>query len=149
MSGLKNFLKNIWQFFSQWWSVAEQAVKDNVHTAVVVTENIKNFVDSPIGDFLLSVVDEKVPGDLTSKVKEILPKILLALHIVDDCKDLPETDALKCVAGKLKLMADDTKDVMYHSLATLLAKELSDGKLSLSDAIAVVEWYYTNKVKKQ
>jgi hypothetical protein len=149
MSSLKGLLKNIWQFFSQWWGVAEKFVKDNVHTAVIVVENLKSFIDNPIGDFLLSVIDDKIPGDVTGKVKEILPKILLALHIVDDCKDMDQENALKCIASKLQLLSDDTKDMLYHSLAALLAKELSDGKLSFSDAIAVVEWYYTNKVKKQ
>jgi hypothetical protein len=145
---VKKMLQSIWALFKKWFSVAEQSVKDNIHVAVVIVDNLKKFIDNPVGDFLLSVVDEKIPGNLTEKVKETLPKVLLALHIIDDCKDLEEEDALKCVSLRLQGLADETKDAVYHSLAVSLAKALSDGKLSFSDCIALVEWYYRTHVKK-
>lgn len=145
---IKNFLKNIWDLFRQWYEVAGDFIKDHIHVAVVVTENIKNFVDNPVGDFLLTVVDDKVPGDLKEKVKEVLPKVLLGLHIIDDCKDLEKEETLKCVADHLKDLAPDIKNVVYHSLAVTLAERLSDGQISFGDAVALVEWYYRNKVKQ-
>lgn len=145
---VKKMLQSIWALFRKWFAVAEQSIKDNIHIAVVVVDNLKRFIDNPIGDFLLSVVDDRIPGNVTEKVKEILPKVLLALHIIDDCKDLEQEEALICVSAKLQLLSSDMKDAVYHSLAVTLAKELSDGKLSFSDCIALVEWYYRTHVKK-
>lgn len=149
VSSLKRFLANIWNLFEQWFQVAEQYVKDNIHVAVVITENVKKFIDNPVGDFLLSVIDEKIPGDVTGKVKEVLPKVILALQLIDDCKDLEDQEAtLKCIASKIQSASDEFKNAFYHSLAVTLAEQLSDGKIGFSDAIALVEWYYKNQVKK-
>lgn len=145
---VKGFIANVFDLFKQWFSVAEKFVQDHIHVAVVVTENIKNFIENPVGDFLLTVVDEKVPGDLSGKVKEILPKVLLGLHIIDDCKELNEEDTLKCISEKLQASSDDFKNVFFHSLAVQLAEKLSDGHITFSDAIALVEWYYRYKVKQ-
>jgi hypothetical protein len=94
------------------------------------------------------VVDDKIPGDVTGKVKKILPKVILALHLIDDCKGKSEEDTLKCISEKLFMASEMTTDAFYHSLAVTLAKELSDGKLSFGDAIALVEWYFRTQVKK-
>lgn len=145
---LRSFLNNLWDIIRQFWTVAENFIKENIHVAVVVTENFKKFVDNPVGDFLLSIIDEKIPGDVTGKVKEVLPKVLLALQLVDDCKDLSQEDTLKCIASKLQSASDQFKNAFYHSLAVTLAEQLSDGKIGFSDAIALVEWYYKNNVKK-
>jgi hypothetical protein len=147
-SSIKNFLQNIWDLFRQWFHVAEQAIKDNIHVAVVITENVKKFIDNPVGDFLLTVVDDHIPGNVSEKVKEILPKVLLTLGIISDCKELDKEETLKCIADHLRIASDDIKNVFYHSLAVTLAEKMSDGKISFGDAIALVEWYYRNQVKK-
>jgi len=145
---IKGFISNIFDLFKQWFDVAESFVKDNIHTAVVVTENVKKFLDNPVGDFLVEVIDEKIPGHLAEKVKEVLPKLLLSLNIIDHCKDLSQEETLKCVSEQLAVSSDTIKDVFYHSLAVTLSESLSDGKISFGDAVALVEWYYRNKVKK-
>jgi hypothetical protein len=145
---IKSFLQNIWDLFRQWFHVAEQAIKDNIHVAVTITENVKKFIDNPVGDFLLTVIDDHIPGDFAGKVRTILPKVMLTLGIISDCKDLDQEETLKCIAEHLRIASDDIKNVVYHSLAVTLAKELSDGEISFSDAIALVEWYYRNQVKK-
>lgn len=145
---VKGFISNVFDLFKQWFSVAEKWVQDHIHVAVVVTENVKDFLNSPVGDFLVTVIDEKVPGDLAEKVKEVLPQVLLGLHVIDDCKDLDQEATLKCIAEHLQASSDDFKNVFFHSLAVQLAEKLSDGKLSFSDAVALVEWYYRYKVKK-
>jgi len=145
---IKSFLQNIWDLFRQWFHVADQYIKDNIHVAVTITENVKKFIDNPVGDFLLTVIDDHIPGNVSEKVKEILPKVLLTLGIISDCKDLDQEETLKCIADHLRVASDDIKNVVYHSLAVTLAKELSDGQISFGDAIALVEWYYRNHTKK-
>lgn len=145
---IKHFLSNIWDLIGQWFDVAEQAIKDNIHVAVIITENIKKFIDNPVGDFLLSVVDDKVPGNLAEKVKNILPKVLLGLHIIDDCKDLAsEEETLKCISAKLQGVSEENKDMLFRELSLRLAKELSDGQFTISDIVGIVEWYYRTQVK--
>jgi hypothetical protein len=145
---VKGFIANVFDLFKQWFSVAEKFIQDHIHVAVVVTENVKKFIDNPVGDLLLTVIDEKVPGDLADKVRDVLPKVLLGLHIIDDCKDLDQEETLKCIAEKIQASSDDFKDVFFHSLAVQLAEKMSDGKITFSDAIALVEWYYRYKVKQ-
>lgn len=145
---VKKFLSNIWDLLGQWFQVAEQAIKDNIHVAVILTENIKKFIDNPVGDFLLTVIDDKIPGDISGKVKELLPKVLLGLNIINDCKDMPESEALICIASKLQVASNENKDMFFRELSLRIAKELSDGQFTISDIIGIVEWYYRTQVKK-
>lgn len=145
---IKNFIKNILDLFRQWYKQAEDFVKDNVHVAVVFTEGLKKFVENPVGDFLLTFLDDKVPIDLKEKVKQVLPKVLVTLHIIDNCQELSFDDTLICVAAQMEKMSKETKDHFLHSLSVELARVLSDGKLTLGEAIALVEWYYRSYVKK-
>lgn len=145
---MKNFLKNIWNLFKQWFVRAETFIQDNVSVAVTVTEKVKQFVDNPIGDMLITVVDDTFHTDIGEKIKAILPDILISLQAIDECKGLSQEDTLKCIAAKIQLLSDDIKNTTYHNIATLLAVRLSDGKIDLSDAIAVVEYYYQTYVKK-
>jgi len=145
---MKNFLKNIWDLFKQWFVRAESYVQNNISVAVTVTEKLKQFVDNPIGDMLVTVADDTFHTDIGEKIKSILPDILISLQAIDECKGLSQEDTLKCIAAKIKLLADDIKNTAYHNIATLLAVRLSDGKIDLSDAIAVVEYYYQTYTKK-
>lgn len=146
---LKVFLSKVWRGISAFFHRIENAIKDNIGIAVNVVEALKAFIESPTGDLITSLIDDKLPFDLKQKLREWLPKVLTSLHIVNDCKDLEDEEMIQCVVEKIAALDEDGKRTLYHSLAILVAEKLSDGKLTFSESIALVEYYYVNFVNKQ
>lgn len=123
-------------------------LKDAIHIGVLVVENIKNFVDSPSADILTVLI----PGDTDDQVKNWLraklPDILIKLRLVDSTLGL--TDPVEITAAAIKVLQDlddDIKSAFLHDLAILIAQVAADGKLSWSDGVYILQWYYQHKYK--
>ena len=95
----------------------------------------------------------KAEGILVDKVeavcREWIPKILLDLQIADSISKITDpNDQLNEILKQFKLSSDETKNIFYHGLMSLILEKLSDGKLSWSDSVIIGEYYYQNYTKK-
>jgi hypothetical protein len=111
-------------------------------------ENIKSFVDSPAADVLTAII----PGDLDDELKDLLrvklPAILTELQLADNCGNLNSpTQITACAINILQQLGGDTKSAFLHNLSILIAQVAADGKLSWSDGVYLLEWYYQNEYK--
>ena len=154
---LKTFLKKIWNAISSLFEKLEDEAKVLVPIAINVVEAIKNFELSTSADVIEYVVTSAIPGDAddlaVSKGRDILrlwlPKILLELNLVNSIANIEDTnEQLIAILAQLKMSSDETQNIIYHGLSSLIIEKLSDGKFSWSDAIAISEYYYINVVKK-
>jgi len=132
-------------------------VKKLVPVAIAVVQGIKSVMDSPVDDVLLAILKTAIPGDaddiLIDKIKKVVetwvPKILLELRMVESIANIEDqNEQLKAILAELKLSSDETQNIVYHGLSSLILEKLSDGELSWSDSIAVGEYYYKNIAKK-
>jgi hypothetical protein len=146
---LKSFLAKLWTGIKSLFAKLPADVKTAIHIGVVITENIKNFVDSPIADVITTII----PGDIDDKLKDLLrtelPKIIINLKLAEiPWKDGVSGDAV-VYAGiqKLKSIESETLPAFLHSISILVAKVLADGKLTWSDGAYVSEWYYQTEYK--
>lgn len=143
---IKSFFIKIWTAVKSLFNQFPSEIKVAVHIAVSITENFKAFIDSPIADMMTFII----PGDVDDKLKILLraqlPIILTKLKLVDANVDDTDLNAIiDSAIETLKKTTPEIKAAFLHNLAVLLSQIAADGKLSWSDGVCVVEWYYKNE----
>jgi hypothetical protein len=147
---LKTFIANIWREIKSIFENFPEDLKAAVHIGVLVTENIKNFVDSPAMDVLTAII----PGDIDDQIKNWLraklPEILTELKLADSCSGLADPGQITACAIKvLQGLDGDIKSSFLHSLSIFVAQVAADGKLTWNDGVTILEWYYQNEFKSK
>ncbi len=154
---MKKLLQKIWGGIRKIFNRIKHETKELVPVAVKIVQGVKNVMDSPVDDILLSIITAAIPGDgddkLVAKIKGVVetwvPKLLLELRLVEGIANISDpNEQLKAILAQLKLSSNETKNVIYHGLASLVLEKLSDGELSWSDSVAISEYYYRNIGKK-
>ncbi|HJP62033.1 MAG TPA: hypothetical protein VJ844_01240 [Mucilaginibacter sp.] len=145
---LKSFLSKIWGEIKKLFDGIPAELKTAIHIGVEVTQNIKKFADSPATDVLTAII----PGDIDDKIKEVLraklPVILTELKLADTCAGLTNpADITSCAIKVLQGIEGDTQSAFLHNLSILVAGVAADGKLSWSDGVYLLEWYYKHEYK--
>lgn len=147
---LGSFLKKLWQQIKDLFEAIPDDLKSAIHIGVIVTEAIKTFVDSPAADILTAII----PGDIDDKIKDLLraklPEILTELKLADSCGKLTDPSQITaCAVKTLQQLDGDIKSAFLHNISILVAQVAADGKLSWSDGVYILEWYYQNQYKSQ
>lgn len=145
---LQTFLSRIWNEIKLLFDRVPAELKTAIHIGVTVTEQIKNFVDSPAAYILTALI----PGDIDDKIKELLraklPGILTELKLADSCGTLTDPAAITACAVKvLQRLDGDIKSAFLHNISILIAKIAADNKLTWSEGVYLLEWYYEHKYK--
>jgi hypothetical protein len=145
---LQTFLSRIWQQIKSLFEGIPAELKTAIHIGVLVTENIKSFTDSPVADVLTVLI----PGDIDDKIKDWLraklPVIMTELKLADSCSSLTDPNEITACAIKILQGLDgDVKSAFLHNLSVLIAQVATDGKLSWSDGVYILQWYYEHEYK--
>jgi hypothetical protein len=141
---LKKFWKNIQALFNR----IPAELKTAIHTGVVVTENIKTFVESPAADILTLLIPGETDDRIKAALRIALPKILVQLKLADSCSAVTTPDELTiCAIKTIQSLSGDLKSAFLHNLSVLIAQVAADGKLTWQDGASVMEWYYQNRFK--
>lgn len=147
---LGNFLQKIWGGVKHLFGDLPDDLKSSVHIGVVVTENIKNFVDSGNADILTAIIPGDIDDLIKNRLRANLPKILTELKLADKCGTLTDTAAIvKCAIQTLQQIEGDFKSAFLHDLSIIIAQVASDGKLDWKDGTYILQWYYTHKFKHE
>jgi hypothetical protein len=98
------------------------------------------------------VLTALIPGDIDDKVKDLLraklPVILTELKLADSCSTLTDPNEITACAVKvLQGLDGDVKSAFLHNLSILVAEVAADGKLSWSDGVYILEWFYQHEYK--
>ena len=145
---IKSFLTKLWGTIKSLFNSFPDKLKAAVQIGIIITENIKTVIDSPIADILTAII----PGDIDDKIKQAfragIPVILTDLKLTDKCSNLTDPQEItKCAVETLKTLDGDIKSAFLHKLSILVAQLAADGKLSWTDGVCILEWYYQNKFK--
>ena len=145
---LQKFLSKVWGQVKALFDGIPSELKTAVHIGVVVTENIKTFVDSPGADILTAII----PGDIDDQVKNLLraklPAILTELKLADSCEALTDPQAITgCAIKTLHMLNGNVNSAFLHNISILVSQVAADGKLSWSDGVYILEWYYQHEYK--
>jgi hypothetical protein len=140
---VKTFLERIWLWVKNLFEKLPKPMQAAIRIGVVVTEQIKNFTDSGVADILTAII----PGELDDNIKKILrkelPRILVNLKLADKCGNMKDPNQIvKCAISTLQNVSKDYEKPFLHALAIMIAQVAADGKLSWSDGVYVLQWYY-------
>lgn len=150
-------LKKLWSWVEKVFNGLNSKTKELVPVAINVVQAIKDFELSGTADFIEFVVAKAIPGNADDKaiiagraiIRKWLPKILLELQMIEVAAGTDDiNEKLQLILTRLKLSSDETQNIVYHGIASLIIEKLSDGELSWSDSIAISEYYYKNILKK-
>jgi len=110
--------------------------------ALVVVNNLKDFVDSPAADVVTAII----PGTLDDQIKDFLraklPVVLTDLKLVDAAAGLSEADILKTGAAVIQSMPDKAKSVTLQGIWQLLSDEITQEAITLPDLQKIGQTYY-------
>jgi hypothetical protein len=147
MSGIKDFLSNVWNSIKHIFDKISEEEKKAVHIGVTVVEKIKQFIDTPIADFITDLIPGEVDDEIKDTLRLYLPKVLVELQLTANCVDQTEdpNEIVTCALKTLGEVGQDAKNAFLHDLAALISQAASDGTISWSDSIYLVQWYYDHK----
>src|ERR1700742_3763039 len=119
---LQTFLTKIWNQVKELFNGIPAELKTAIHVGVLVTENIKTFVDSPVADVLTAII----PGDIDDEIKNLLraklPGVLTELRLADSCGQLTDPDEITACAIKvLQGLDGDIKSAFLHNLSIIIS----------------------------
>lgn len=84
------FAENWQSFVQKLFKKIPDELKEKISIGILIVENIKKFIDSPVADILTAII----PGDLDDKIKDhlrlILPLILEKHNIINQTELKPE-----------------------------------------------------------
>ena len=145
---LKSILSKIWAGIKSIFDGMPAELKTAIHIGVLITENVKTFVDLPAADVLTALIPGDIDDDIKNLLRAKLPAILTELKLADSCSGLTDPAVITACAIKvLQGIAGDVQSAFLHNLSILVAQVAADGKLSWSDGVYLLEWYYQHEYK--
>jgi hypothetical protein len=143
-----SFLKKIWASIARLWQGLPAEMKSAVKIGVLVTENIKYFIDSPAGDILTALIPTNIDDKIKDLLRAKLPVILGDLRLIDATIGLTDPNEIAATAIKvLQSLNGDISNAFYHNLSILIAQVASDGKLTWSDGVYILEYFYQKQYR--
>jgi hypothetical protein len=143
---LQSYLSKIWGEVKALFDGIPAELKTAIHIGVLVTENIKNFVDSPAADILTAIIPGDIDDEIKNWLRAKLPAILTELKLADSYSALTDPGQITtCAVKVLQGLDGDIKSAFLHNLSILISQVAADGKLTWSDGVYILEWYYTHE----
>lgn len=154
-------LKEFWAKIVAWVKGATSKIDDFIikyaPVAVTVVNSIKDFNESAAADIV-----EVIINNVTSKygkvwapkvrawLEENLPKVIDALNLASSVAESATlSEKILAAQAAIKLLPESLNATTWTTLSTLLANSLADdGKLSLSEAFAIIGYVYENNLNK-
>lgn len=148
---LQTFLVKIWLSIENFFSGIMPELKTAVHVGVQVTEAIKTFdTNNPeAADILTALIPGSLDDTIKAKIREELPKVVVELKLVDATLGLTDPNAIMLAAVRFIQQLDgDYSNAFLHDISIIVSKVAADGKLTWSDAVYLLQWYYDHKFKQ-
>ena len=154
-------IKALWKKIVDWVKGVTNKVDDFVvkyaPIAVNIVNWIKEFNESSAADIVESIlqkVDTKYGAKYVAVVRkwmeDNLPRIIDALGLASEVASYEKiSDKIIAAQKAIKLLPESLNATMWTNLSALLANSLADdGKLSISEALAIVSYVYENNLNK-
>ena len=152
-------IKNLWKKIVTWVTGVSSKVDDFIikyaPIAVSVVNWIKEFNESTTADIVETILTltasqygAKYVPLVRKWLEKNLPIIIDSLNLASEVA-ASATLAEKIVAARkaIELLPVELKSTIWASLATMIANDLADdGKLSVSEALAIIAYVYENKL---
>jgi len=144
---MKKLLDKISLFLSTLIGGLFELFRKHAELAVKITGNLKAIIESPI----TGVIADLIPGDLDNKVllrlQKVVPvvaeKMALTYGILKE--NDKNSDAYDAIVKHLKQLNPDARASFWIIFSGELNLALSDGKLTLAEAVSLAQLVYAEK----
>ncbi|QTE37230.1 hypothetical protein J3L18_29685 [Mucilaginibacter gossypii] len=114
-----------------------------IDLVINVVNKVKSVVNNPIIGLIIDFTPTGIDNAVRDKINQAIPALLTGLTFSKgvlgaDGQPQQITDLL----NKIKFSDDPDKDGLYHVLAARLIVVVSDGKITWSEAVSVIELYF-------
>lgn len=120
---------------------------DNV---IEIVNKVRSAVASPLAvlltDLIPTTVDDTVRLALANGLPVLLAGLMFAKEVLGG-KD--QQAAMDELLAKVRFSDKADQDALWHALASRLLIILSDGKVTWSEAVQILEYYYKNEFGRQ
>lgn len=148
---MKKIIKRINAFFQELFQDLFSFVKHNSIVAVKVTSELKRFVESPISDFVVTLIPTDVDNVVLERIRKVIPevaaKVAIFHGIIKDSDD--KTMAATKIIHYLKTINKDARVGFWIEFAGHLNMALSDGKIDFTEAVILSQLAYNDLKKKK
>jgi citrate lyase alpha subunit len=145
---LKTFLQKTLDRIKSLFTNIPSETATALKISIMITENIKNFIDSPVADVLTVTIPGDIDDIIRNKLQPSIPALLTELKPVESSLNLTQPNAIANTAIEtIKTMDKNIKSSVSHQLSILITQEVVVGKLSWSDGVYLSQWYCENKFK--
>ena len=153
---IKQLVAHLWSLAKSLFQHSVTEVKDNIlPVAVQLTNALKELVTLDSTDFIGHLADKFGGSIWEDKLRKVLPTVLIKLELVSEVVSHTKADGtidanavIADFVSKLKLAKSDAQNAWLHSISSLLIVDLSDGKITWSEAVVLGEMFYQHEVKK-
>lgn len=108
---------------------------------------VKSVVDSGAVVLITDLTPISMDNEVRLAISNALPGVLAGLTFAKQeiaAAQLNDTDAVNAALAKIKMSDNPDKDSLYHALCARLIMIASNGKVSWSDAVSILELYFKN-----
>ena len=151
-----NWIKKAFNKIKALFTIAGAKAQKLTKFAIKVTNVVKEVIDSPIDDIIAEVAKKTIAGTADDVVidkamlvvKEKLPSIIIKLNLIDTALSVEDPyEKANAILAQVKFASDEQKNIFYHSLATTLVEQLSDGKFTFGECCIIAEMVYQEMKK--
>lgn len=108
-----------------------------------VVNIIKRVVNNPVAVLVTDLTPIALDNEIRLKIADALPAILAGLTYSKNYLNTDnKSDAVNGMLEKVRLADDPDKDALYHALLGRLIVVVSDGKVTWSEAVSIIEVYF-------
>lgn len=153
---IKEISTSVWSWIKRVAGKSDDFVGKYAPLAVNVCNWIKEFNDSPGADIVERIAESVGKKHGISFIPAVrkwltnnLPKIIDTLNLSSSvAKEATLTDKIMAAKEAIDKMDSNMKASVWASIATMLAEDLSDGKLSWSESITLIAYVYDNRINE-
>jgi hypothetical protein len=147
---IKDFISKAWSAIAGWFSAKVETIPatvtvDEIDNVINIVENIKKAVNSPFAVLATTLIPGTIDDAIRTKLADFLPKLLAGLTFAKDSNVTYNSETvLDELMKKIKFSDKEDQDALYHSMASRLLIIVSDGRVTWTEAIGAVEYYFKN-----
>ncbi|QTE36025.1 hypothetical protein J3L18_23215 [Mucilaginibacter gossypii] len=147
---IKEFIGKAWSAIAGWFSTKVETLPatvtvDEIDHVIKIVENIKKAVNSPFAILATTLIPGTIDDAIRTKLSDFLPQLLAGLTFAKDSKVSYNSETvLDDLLKKIRFSDKEDQDALYHSMASRLLIIVSDGRVTWTEAIGAVEYYFKN-----
>lgn len=118
---------------------------EDLDLVIQIVNNVRSAVASPLAILITDLIPTTIDDNIRVALVRGLPVLIAGLMFARQALEKPEEGTnINDLLDKVKFSDKPDQDALWHTLASRLLIILSDGKVTWSEAVQVLEYYYKN-----